>query len=221
MGGNLHSGCGVVTVTPTNIPCEETCEGYGQARRKGIRDDGRGVVQQECPVCRRMLPASAFTKNKHIITGMYAGCKRCHSARSGKTYMRDPVPIMVRQIVLRSKKRGIFCDLTYDDVRAAYDEQAGRCCYTGLAFGDTGTMNALSVDRIVPERGYTEDTTVLCLLWVNPMTSGHPASEFFSKIVMIAKNTDRLRSQARPGPYLEGLQLEIGVPHSRNRSEDG
>ena len=100
---------------------------------------------------RRMLPASAFTKNTHITTGMSAGCTRCHSARSGKTCMRAPIPIMVRHIVLRSKKRGIFCDLACDDVRAAYDEQAGRCFYAGSAFGDTGTMNALSVIASFPK----------------------------------------------------------------------
>ena len=183
----------------------------GQARRKGIWDDGRGMVQQECPVYRRMLPASAFTKNTHLTTGMSAGCTRCHPARSGKTYTRAPMPIMVRHIVLRSKKRGIVCDLTCDDVRAAYDEPAGRCFYTGSAFGDTGTMNALSVDRIVPERGSTENTLVLCRPWVNPIRSDHPASEFSSKIVMVAKKSDRLRSQERPGPYLEDRQLEIGV----------
>lgn len=95
-------------------------------------------------------------------------------------------------------------------MRATYDEQAGRCFYTGLAFGDTGTINALSVDRIVLERGYTKNNIILCLLWVNVMKSDHPVNEFFSKILMIAKNIDRLRSQERLGPYLEDLQLEIG-----------
>ncbi len=216
MKGKPHSDCGVVRVTPSNLTFEETYEGYEQTRRKVIWDNSGAVVQQECCVCRRMLPASAFTINKHIITGIYAECKKCHSARFRKVYKRDPIPIIVRQIVLRSKKRGIFCDLTVDDVRAAYDEQAGRCFYTGLAFGDTGTNNALSVDRIVPDRGYTKDNIVLCLLWVNVMKSDHPVGDFFSKILMIAENIDRLRFQERLVPYLEDLQLEIEMAHSSN-----
>ena len=198
----------MVQVTPTDIPFKETFEGYGGNPRKVIWNEAGEVIQQECQACRKMLPASAFTRSRNVATGIYAECKKCAAARGREAYRRDPIPIVVRAIASRSKKNGIFCDLTLNDVQDIYNEQEGRCFYTGLEFGDIGTNYAISVDRIVPDRGYTRDNIVLCHRWVNVMKLDHPVGEFFSKILVVGSNIDRLISQKRLVPYLEGVQFD-------------
>ena len=64
------------------------------------------------------------------------------------------------------KRTNISFTLTMDEYVAQYKSQEGRCFYTDRQMewgvGKGRTANTLSIDKIVPERGYHKDNIVFC-----------------------------------------------------------
>ena len=175
--------------------------GYGNRAR--YTDAAGNVLVQECSKCKRLLPVDAFSRNAALHRGVDSQCKTCAAKRNRDHYRRDPMRPLMREIIARSSRKGIFCDLTADDIRAVYDEQGGRCFYTGEEFGTVGENTVMSVDRIEPGRGYTRNNIVLCLRWVNVMKLDHSVGEFLAKILLVARNSDAIRAHAKIAPYLK------------------
>ena len=94
---------------------------------------------------------------------------------------RGPVPAWARKLIegaqWRSKKHGLPFTLSGGDIVAVIHRAGGRCEITGIPFSKYSKYNvrrssrrrpfAPSLDRIVPERGYTRDNCRLVLLAVN------------------------------------------------------
>lgn len=74
----------------------------------------------------------------------------------------------------RAKKRGVICDLTPDDIRALSQRAQARCEFSGIPFrgGYAGAKSDRrpfipSLDRVVPEKGYTFANVRLVCFCVN------------------------------------------------------
>lgn len=84
----------------------------------------------------------------------------------------------------RAKKRGLEFNLTPEDLVARWNEQDGKCFYSGrpLKFGSARnhelSKDDLSVDRVDPQRGYVLDNIVFCTRHVNTMKSDLSIEEF-------------------------------------------
>ncbi len=94
---------------------------------------------------------------------------------------RGPVPAWARKLIeaakQRSKKHGLPFTLSEGDIVALIHYARGRCEVTGIPFSKYSKYNVRygsrrrpftpSLDRIVPERGYTRDNCRLVILAVN------------------------------------------------------
>lgn len=79
------------------------------------------------------------------------------------------------QIKNEAKKSGTPFDLTTEILVELFQKQDGRCFYTDLkmsiALGEGNTRYQLSLDRIIPERGYTSGNVVWCTRKANTIKS--------------------------------------------------
>jgi len=73
----------------------------------------------------------------------------------------------------RARKKGIPCELTHVIFQRMWSEQKGKCFYTqrpmtvGQSTRKYFDMDQVSVDRVVPAKGYIIGNMVLCCRWVN------------------------------------------------------
>lgn len=82
---------------------------------------------------------------------------------------RDVLPFLVRAARYRAKKRGLPFELTVEWARGIW---TGRCAVTGIAFriGDgCQTSFSPSIDKIVPELGYTPSNSRFVLAGINSL----------------------------------------------------
>jgi len=70
-----------------------------------------------------------------------------------------------------AKKQSLPFDLTWEYLIALFKTQNGGCFYTDEALkyerGNGHSKQSLSVDKIVPEKGYTRENVVLCTYKAN------------------------------------------------------
>jgi hypothetical protein len=76
----------------------------------------------------------------------------------------------------RASKKGLPFELTRDDVMAMFEEQDGRCYYSGLKLSvvkedafSTHDPLKMSLDCVDPSLGYVKDNVVWCAYCVNAL----------------------------------------------------
>jgi hypothetical protein len=82
----------------------------------------------------------------------------------------------------RASKLGVPFDLTKDDLIKKYDNQFGKCYYTGvdLILSDSGHNEAnISLDRKIPDKGYVLNNVVWCSYLTNSMKRDLPLDRFY------------------------------------------
>jgi hypothetical protein len=74
-----------------------------------------------------------------------------------------------------ARKSGITFTITREELCGMFEEQKGLCFYTDVPMRtDTGlgwNPNALSLDKVVPEKGYIPGNVVLCTRRANTVKS--------------------------------------------------
>ena len=86
----------------------------------------------------------------------------------------------------RSNRAGMAFSLSYDELLAIYDKQAGLCRYTRIPLTyNTGGDTDVSIDRIDSDQGYTASNVALCCLRVNYMKGELALTEFMRWIESI------------------------------------
>lgn len=94
--------------------------------------------------------------------------------------------VRCKDIKRRSKNKNIPFDLTPEFLKDLYLKQNGLCFYTGIPMKLTSTnfdikgqadLDAMSVDKIVPENGYVQTNVVLCCSAVNKLKGNANTSE--------------------------------------------
>jgi len=85
----------------------------------------------------------------------------------------------------RSKQIGVVCDLTLNFLVSLFHEQEGCCYYSGAlldwnSYGKkTPTSESMSVDRLIPKKGYVIGNVVLCTYRLNTMKGNLSEKEFY------------------------------------------
>lgn len=119
---------------------------------------------RKCFVCDAIKPNDI----KHFRTrnNRSSACLECLQKDAGAA-----MQLRLQHIKARSQKKGLAFDLDLDFLTGLFDEQGGRCYYTGERMMIAGELSlfSLSVDRKVPEKGYTKGNVVLCCNAVNTM----------------------------------------------------
>ena len=122
-----------------------------------------------CSMCKEVKVKELFPwSTSNSRSGYYFSyCKVCRSVRTRQNRInRSPWKERANKIARRAKEQGVPCDLTGDFLEALWQEQDGLCFYTDYEMvwrvGSGLTINSLSVDKIIPERGYVQSNVVLC-----------------------------------------------------------
>lgn len=132
----------------------------------------------------------SFIKNEKGKHGRENICYECQNKRSREYYKlnrekinkaqteylrkyRETKPLRYALINIKgkSKKKGLDFDLDLDYLTQLWDECEGICSMTGvlMTLKNSGHNNpySMSLDRIIPEHGYTKGNIRLVSLWYN------------------------------------------------------
>ena len=94
----------------------------------------------------------------------------------------------------RAKKAGIPFDMTLGDLLLLWEEQDGKCALTGWPLATAaktklGNPYLLSIDRIVPEKGYVIGNVRL-LCWMVNRALGKWGQELFDEMCGLVANRE-------------------------------
>lgn len=103
-----------------------------------------------------------------------------------------------RALIHRCKRNNIIACVNYEDLMDIYSNQNGKCFYTDeqliCKFREGTHPHTLSIDRIIPEKGYIKNNIVLCCFRINAIKSNLSLDEmkiilpvFYDKLVAADK----------------------------------
>lgn len=154
--------------------------------RRQYTEDRRIV----CSICKQPKSSDEFgsprSNGRTISESSF--CKECQREKTFKR-LSDPLTYLrkrVNDLAARSRKLRVPFRLTVEDAWRMYTEQEGRCFYTGeqMALAPrskvTGLRTSLSFDKVVPERGYTSNNTVLCTYKANAVKQDLTLDEIYN-----------------------------------------
>ncbi len=144
---------------------------------------------------------SLFNKNGKLSGGVAKICKKCYNEHPAvkkleirrrmrlKSAAKDGdyqfyIKKRIGRIIPRCKFEGIPVDITIVYMTQLWEQQHGKCHYTGLPMTGSGTdkglavWNSPSVDRLIPDLGYVQGNVVWCLNCINSFKGQLTESEF-------------------------------------------
>lgn len=174
-------------------------------------------IDKKCKDCGKSPNETVFGKHKYttkqgIIHTERSVCKSCESARA-KQYRQDnsdriaetkeryhekhhgTIKHHVQEKIATWRKAScIPSDLTVEYLIDLYEKQDGRCYYTDeiMVFGWVNGKvhhNSLSLDKLDPAKGYTQDNVVWCTYLVNTMKQNMTDVQFYEAINKIYDTT--------------------------------
>jgi len=149
------------------------------------------VTEVECPLCstaagRTILkPVSEFQRKSEDPLGVQARCRKC---RQGLARTRNGrIRRMLHDARWNAGRAGRPCTITYGDIDRAFGT---RCAITGLPFdmevttfaGRLKNLNAPSLDRRDPDKGYVPGNIQVVLEWVNQAKARASQRQFKAKL---------------------------------------
>ncbi len=147
--------------------CLECRKEFNRQKQRRYLAKRASLSHRVCPGCEEDLPAASFTK------GAYH-CRPCH--RKYQNAWRASTPQRkLKQLrnAARSngRSRGFHFDLSIRHLEELWDQQGGRCFYTGikLTHASDRASTAISIDRMDPSGGYVKGNVVLASWGANQM----------------------------------------------------
>lgn len=166
-----------------NIDLKETeykiCNSCGEKKNKSsfgklkINDDG---LRNTCKLCRRKNTISECESKKE---------KR---KKSSYKYCKErPFGALLSRCKSNHNKKGMInFDITEEYLNKLYDNQLGKCYWSGIDMCKDsiglGKLNTVSVDRLDCKLGYVKENIVLCCKFIN-LGRGNVEQDEFSKFI--------------------------------------
>lgn len=133
----------------------------------------------ECRYCKEIKEISFFQFGRKGTDKeyRYAKCNECLSIRvkSGRSILNTYLHNKFSSLKFTANKNNIPFNITIDDFINQYKAQNGLCFYTDkiMTFlpGKGINKDAISCDKIIPEKGYVKGNIVFCLYKVNTIKS--------------------------------------------------
>jgi hypothetical protein len=123
-----------------------------------------------CRKCSGWKNLSAFYFNK--TNNCYSStCRECTQAYVRKRRATN-IDVFMRTLVSSMKQRDIEQEFSHKDLLDILDLQNYSCFYSGVSMvwgSDGKSPHTLSVDKIIPNKGYRKGNVVLCCNWINTM----------------------------------------------------
>lgn len=130
-----------------------------------------------CSECNIVKNIDAFRIYGYYNNLPYRGnvCKSCTNKRAKKhesSSIEQYLKYVCRNIKNRAKKEDINFNITFNDLIELFNIQKGLCFYTDIELKigigqNKKERNTLSVDKIIPEKGYVKGNLVLCSKRIN------------------------------------------------------
>lgn len=125
-----------------------------------------------CSKCGKLKPISEFQYGRKGTPQEYrfSYCNTCRKKQNYDNlntdftrYFKDKYNRWKRQAV----KNNITFTITFAEIQNIYNRQEGKCFYSGVTMGwgvhkDLPDRNIISLDKVIPERGYVAGNVVLC-----------------------------------------------------------
>lgn len=145
------------------------------ARREAVRRK-KAAAKPGNKVCARCLVEQARDQFYQTRTkgDVDCYCKPCRNAVDKESNARSPrarLATLLGAARTRAINGGLTFDLTIDDLVTLWEDQQGKCWYTGsnLTYDGTRKPEAVSIDRVDSSAGYVLRNVVLCCRRINEM----------------------------------------------------
>jgi hypothetical protein len=155
------------------------------------------ITEKKCSICGETKAICLFSRQerKHMKDGRvylsyHSACKVCMNKKANER--KDKEVISVDKALstifkrIETNKRNFVVDVDLDYLKQLYDDQDGKCFYSGIAMETSGS-NCVSPDRIDSSIGYTKGNVVLCLNAVNYMKNHFDMESFLNICSQIHK----------------------------------
>lgn len=146
-------------------------------------------ITKVCTKCKVELSLDKFGTHKKTKSGIDSWCRKCHSTESVKSHKvrRKTITGYLRSRIWGSRReainRGIYFNLTLDDLVELYAVQNARCALSNepMTFiTEQGqVLTNISIDRIDSNGDYTKDNIQLVCYIVNAMKNIMTKDELF------------------------------------------
>lgn len=138
-------------------------------RTKNVEIDGQMI----CPKCTILQDVENF-RLYPTTNNRYGSCKACKHQLANDTVNASIEDFINRSVIVRrsdAKKRKIPFTIDTEYMIQQYRNQQGLCFYTDVemtwGYGKGRLITALSLDKIIPEKGYIPGNSVFCCDIVN------------------------------------------------------
>jgi len=165
------------------------------SRNKELKKTGKKL----CSLCNKELPISEFAVKSSRCKVCYREWYRKDRKNNPERYKqmtnkyRQSKGIVARLITRLSsyrraaEKENVPFDLTTDFLFDLWQIQDGKCYYSDsnlIIFPTNGKVERLSasLDRLIPEKGYTQGNVVWCAYWINTAKGILSEHNFYKEI---------------------------------------
>lgn len=171
--------------------------GFEEAqRRRDRRKMFDGLLEHDSisegkKTCRKCLEQKNVADFYYVRNKGYDSyCRPCRLSIDKELGTKDHGKTLGRLMCaarIRSRNQGMEFDLDKGFLLSLWEEQEGKCRYSGVEMTYSGDRahTAVSIDRVYSSRGYTKDNVVLCCWRINEMKSNMSVEEFVETCISV------------------------------------
>jgi len=124
-----------------------------------------------------------------------------YKRRSNKDIFHTKITHFLSHAKGRSLCRGMPFDIDINFIRELWDEQDGKCFYSGVPMllsehGNGRNLLNISIDRMDSKRGYTKDNVVLTTVFCNVAKTDSSIKEFIDMCETVARHNGRFKTDS-------------------------
>jgi hypothetical protein len=133
----------------------------------------------ECSKCHEHIPYEALgvIRPNGPARSTLSYCRKCRTnqiIKNNKSSLDSYLQNRIRSIKTRAKTNQLAFELDVEYLKQLYETQNGKCFYTDEKLElpieeikNTKNRHTMSVDKLIPELGYTKGNVVLCTVRAN------------------------------------------------------
>jgi hypothetical protein len=149
----------------------------------GLKKRGVDFIDEnnaKCKCCNQVKTLDNFIIYKNYRKHTMSYCKECRKKQQKIKRESSNLECILRRkyksLVNRAKKKNIALNINEEYFFDLYKKQNGKCFYTNIDMIyksglDGPSRNSMSIDKIIPEKGYTKGNIVFCSHRINTIKS--------------------------------------------------
>lgn len=193
-------------------PVKCYCESCGIKNNKKFREANRKhkckpIIdgKKKCFKCKERKSIEEFSKNRSTFDGYQKLCKECFSNEKSVKYnykkrsqlrkqnLKEYLKYKTSALKSKCKTKNVEFNLGDNFLYELYQEQKGKCYYSQLNIKHNkicSQFDSISVDRLDPNGGYTEDNVVLSAFLINSFKGKMNENEYKNILKVVLPKLD-------------------------------